>query len=113
MAGFVLPVEAVYARQLLHALTFAVTHIAAMRFLQAALPEDKLPMSYAVNGALIFGPIMAVTSIVAGLAYDAFAPGGIEAQSRLYWIMLPVAAAGLVLTHMAKPLTADAANARV
>ena len=113
MAGFVLPVEAVYAQQLLHALTFAVTHIAAMRFLQAALPEDKLPMSYAVNGALIFGPIMAVTRIVAGLAYDAFAPGGIEAQSRLYWIMLPVAAAGIVLTHMAKPLPADAANARV
>ncbi|MDP3457805.1 MAG: MFS transporter [Hyphomonas sp.] len=106
MAGFVLPVEAVYAQQLLHALTFAVTHIATMRFLQAALPDDKLPLSYAVNGALIFGPIMAITSIVAGFAYDAFAPGGIEAQSRLYWIMLPVGVAGLVLTHRARPIPA-------
>jgi PPP family 3-phenylpropionic acid transporter len=111
MAGFVLPVEAVYLQQTLHALTFAVTHIATMRFLQASLPDDKLPLAYAVNGALVFGPIMAVTSIVAGFAYDAFAPGGIEAQSRLYWIMLPVAVGGLVLTHMARPVAARPAAA--
>jgi len=82
-----------------------------MRFLQASLPDDKLPLAYAVNGALVFGPIMAVTSIVAGFAYDAFAPGGIEAQSRLYWIMLPVAVGGLVLTHMARPVAARPAAA--
>jgi len=111
MAGFVLPVEAVYLQQTLHALTFAVTHIATMRFLQASLPDDKLPLAYAVNGALVFGPIMALTSIVAGFAYDAFAPGGIEAQSRLYWIMLPVAVGGLVLTHMARPVAARPAAA--
>jgi len=113
MAGFVLPVEAVYLQQTLHAATFAVTHIATMRFLQASLPDDKLPLAYAVNGAMVFGPIMAVTSLVAGFAYDALAPGGIEAQTRLYWIMLPVAAGGLVLTYMARPgarrtATADA-----
>jgi PPP family 3-phenylpropionic acid transporter len=102
-AGFVLPVEAVYMQQLLHAATFAVTHIATMRFLQDTLPNDKLPLSYAVNGALVFGPLMAVTSIIAGFAYDAFAPGGIEAQSRLYWIMLPVGVAGLYLVHRARP----------
>ena len=99
MAGFVLPVEAVYAQQTLHALTFAVTHIATMRFLQANLPDDKLPLAYAVNGALVFGPIMAVTSIVAGFAYDGLAPGGIDAQTRLYWIMVPVALAGLVMVR--------------
>ena len=111
MAGFVLPVEAVYLQQTLHAATFAVTHIATMRFLQASLPDDKLPLAYAVNGALIFGPMMAVTSIIAGFAYDALAPGGIEAQSRLYWIMLPVALGGLVLTRMARPAAARPATA--
>ncbi|MFN3910545.1 MFS transporter [Hyphomonas sp.] len=99
LAGFVLPVETVYAQQTLHALTFAVTHIATMRFLQASLPDDKLPLAYAVNGALVFGPIMAVTSLVAGLAYDTLAPGGIAAQTRLYWIMIPVAVAGLVVAR--------------
>jgi len=103
LAGFVLPVETVYLQQTLHAATFAITHIATMRFLQDSLPNDKLPLSYAVNGALVFGPIMAVTSIIAGFAYDAFAPGGIEAQSRIYWIMLPVAFAGLYLVHRARP----------
>jgi MFS transporter, PPP family, 3-phenylpropionic acid transporter len=110
MAGFVLPVGAVYAQQTLHALTFAVTHIATMRFLQASLPDDKLPLSYAVNGALVFGPLMALTSIAAGFAYDALAAGGIAAQSRLYWIMLPVAVGGLYLAYRARPAGArDAA----
>jgi len=103
-AGFMLPVEAVYAQQTLHAASFALTHIATMRFLQATLPDEKLPMSYAVNGALVFGPLMAITSFASGLAYDALAPGGIGAQTHLYWLMVPVGLAGLVLARR----TADA-----
>lgn len=110
-AGFVLPVEAVYVFQTLHAASFAMTHIATMRFLQAALPDDKLPLAYSANGALIFGPAMAVTGLAAGLAYDALAPGGIEAQTRLYWLMVLVTAAGLAFAGRAsrEPITpADA-----
>ncbi|MBU4567804.1 MAG: MFS transporter, partial [Alphaproteobacteria bacterium] len=58
-AGFVLPVEAVYVLQTLHAASFALTHLGTMRFLQAALPDDQLPLAYSANGALIFGPAMA------------------------------------------------------
>jgi MFS transporter, PPP family, 3-phenylpropionic acid transporter len=102
LAGFIMPVEAVYMQQMLHALTFAVTHIATMRYLQSALPDDKLPLSYAINGAMIFGPVMALSGIAAGFAYDALAPGGIEAQTRLYWLMLPLSLAGLALAYRAR-----------
>ncbi|MBY9066519.1 MFS transporter [Hyphomonas sp. WL0036] len=108
-AGFVLPVEAVYVFQTLHAASFAMTHIGTMRFLQAALPDDKLSLAYSANGALIFGPAMAVTGFVAGLAYDALAPGGIDAQTKLYWLMVIVTLAGLALAWRAtrQPITPD------
>ncbi len=96
-AGFVLPIEAVYLQQVLHAASFALTHLAIMRFLQVALPEEQLPLAYAVNGAIVFGPVMAIASFSSGLAYDAFAPGGIAAQTHIYLLMVPLAVAGLVL----------------
>ncbi|MFN4185913.1 MAG: MFS transporter [Hyphomonas sp.] len=104
-AGFVLPVEAVYVFQILHALSFAMTHIGTMRFLQAALPDDKLPLAYSANGALIFGPAMAVTGLAAGLAYDALAPGGIDAQTKLYWLMVVVTLIGIGFTWSASRKT--------
>jgi MFS transporter, PPP family, 3-phenylpropionic acid transporter len=105
-AGFVLPVEAVYVLQTLHAASFAMTHLGTMRFLQAAVPDEHLPLAYSANGALIFGPAMAVTGFAAGLAYDALAPGGIDAQTKLYWLMSGVTLAGLAVTWQAgrKPL---------
>jgi PPP family 3-phenylpropionic acid transporter len=62
--------------QTLHAASFALTHLATMRFLQQALPDERLPLAYAVNGALVFGPILALSTFLSGLAYDALAPGG-------------------------------------
>ena len=100
-AGFVLPVEAVYVFQTLHAASFAMTHIGTMRFLQAALPDDKLSLAYSANGALIFGPAMAVTGLAAGLAYDALAPGGIDAQTKLYWLMVVITLIGVGFTWRA------------
>lgn len=109
-AGFVLPVEAVYVLQTLHAASFALTHIGTMRFLQAALPDDQLPLAYSANGALIFGPALAIMGLFAGLAYDALAPGGIEAQTKLYWLMSLVTLAGLAVTWRAerRPLVPQA-----
>jgi MFS transporter, PPP family, 3-phenylpropionic acid transporter len=100
-AGFVLPVGAVYVFQTLHAASFAMTHLGTMRFLQARLPEDQLPLSYSANGALIFGPAMAVTGFASGLTYDALAPGGIDAQTKLYWLMSLVTLAGLAVAWRA------------
>ncbi len=100
-AGFVLPVEAVYVFQTLHAASFAMTHIGTMRFLQAALPDDKLSLAYSANGALIFGPAMAVTGLAAGIAYDALAPGGIDAQTKLYWLMVVITLVGVGFTWRA------------
>lgn len=109
-AGFVLPVEAVYVFQTLHAASFAMTHIGTMRFLAAALPDEKLPLAYSANGALIFGPVIAATGFMAGLAYDALAPGGIEAQTRLYWLMVLVTLGGLALAWRASRQPIQAAS---
>lgn len=102
-AGFTMPVIAAGSFQTLHAASFALTHLATMRFLQQALEEERLPLAYAVNGALIFGPILALSSFVAGVAYDALASGGVEAQSRIYWIMVVAAAGGLAVAAVARP----------
>ena len=58
-------------------------------------------VAYAANGALIFGPAMAVASFASGLAYDALAPGGISEQTKLYWLMVAVTLGGLVLAWRA------------
>lgn len=100
-AGFVLPAGAVYVLQTLHAASFALTHLAVMRYLEARLQNDQLPLAYAANGALIFGPAMALSSIAAGLLYDALAPGGIAAQTKLYWLMVAVTMGGLILAWRA------------
>lgn len=100
-AGFVLPVESVYVLQTLHAASFALTHLAVMRYLEDRLPTEQLPLAYAANGALIFGPAMAIASFAAGLAYDALAPGGIIEQTKLYWLMVAVTLGGLALAWRA------------
>ncbi len=101
-AGFILPVEAVYVLQTLHAASFALTHLATMNLLRQSLPEEKLPLAYSANGALIFGPAMAVTGLAAGLSYDLLAPGGISAQTQLYWLMAAIAALATGLTWHAQ-----------
>lgn len=109
-AGFVLPVESVYVLQTLHAASFALTHLAVMRLLERRLPTEQLPLAYAANGALIFGPAMAVSGLAAGLAYDALAPGGIAEQTKLYWLMVAITLGGLVLAWQAsrQPAPAEA-----
>ncbi|MFN7054426.1 MFS transporter [Hyphomonas sp.] len=106
--GLILPVETIYVLQLLHAASFALTHLATMRFLQMTLPEQTLPLAYAVNSALVFGPALALAGFLAGLAYDGLAPGGIAAQTKLYWIMSALSAAGFLLALAAsrKPVAA-------
>ncbi|MCA8902410.1 MAG: MFS transporter [Hyphomonas sp.] len=107
-AGFALPLVGAALFQPLHAASFALTHLGTMRFLQATLPEERLPLAYAVNGALVFGPILALSSFLSGVAYDAFAPGGVEAQAHIYWLMIFAAGAGLVVAALKRP-TASAA----
>jgi PPP family 3-phenylpropionic acid transporter len=102
-AGFVLPVMVAALFQTLHAASFALTHLGTMRFLQQALPHERLPLAYAVNGALVFGPILALSSFLSGIAYDALAPGGVNAQSHIYWLMVLVAAAGLSVVAVTRP----------
>ncbi|MEZ5946789.1 MAG: MFS transporter [Hyphomonas sp.] len=102
-AGFALPLAAAALFQPLHAASFALTHLGTMRFLQAALPDERLPLAYAVNGALVFGPILALSSFLAGLAYDALSPGGVEALARIYWMMVLAAGAGLAVVALKRP----------
>jgi PPP family 3-phenylpropionic acid transporter len=96
--------------QTLHAASFALTHLATMRFLQQALPDERLPLAYAVNGALVFGPILALSTFLSGLAYDALAPGGASAQTHIYWLMVLAAGAGLAVAAVTRPTPATVAS---
>jgi len=110
-AGFMLPVALAAVFQTLHAASFALTHLATMRFLQQALPDERLPLAYAVNGALVFGPILALSTFLSGLAYDALAPGGAAAQTHIYWLMVISAGAGLAVVAITRPSPDKAAPA--
>ncbi len=100
-AGFIAPVAAVYVFQTLHAASFALTHLATMRLLAQRLADDRLPLAYAINGAVLFGPLMALSGIAAGFAYDALSPHGIALQTKLYLLMVLPVLAGLWLAHRA------------
>ena len=70
--------------------------------------DERLPLAYAVNGALVFGPILAASSFLAGLGYDDLAPGGVETQARIYWLMVLAAAAGLAVAALKRPVPGPA-----
>ncbi len=75
--------------QALHALTFGATHLAAMHFLQRAVPEAVSATAQALYAAVAMGIVFAVATMAAGAAYD-------MRPSSAFLIMAAMAAAGLV-----------------
>ncbi|MEO0981130.1 MAG: MFS transporter [Pseudomonadota bacterium] len=98
LTSFLPPLEALYAVQMLHALSFAATHLGMILFIAEEVPEDQTALAVAVNSALAFGPLMAVGGVIVGLVYDANAAGGAAAQAQGYWLMAAMAGVGAVLS---------------
>ncbi len=97
MTGFLPPLEALYAIQGLHAMTFAATHLGMIRFIAEEVPEDQAPFVVSVNSALAFGPMMALGGLASGFHYDMTADLGAVGQAMGYWLMAGLAGLGAVV----------------
>jgi MFS transporter, PPP family, 3-phenylpropionic acid transporter len=58
--------------QLLHAATFAGTHIGAMHFIRENVPEAQAGMAQALNVTLTTGLMMGLAQVLAGQTYERF-----------------------------------------
>jgi MFS transporter, PPP family, 3-phenylpropionic acid transporter len=58
--------------QLLHAATFAGTHIGAMHFIREHVPEAQAGMAQALNVTFTTGLMMGLGQVIAGQTYDRF-----------------------------------------
>jgi PPP family 3-phenylpropionic acid transporter len=74
--------------QALHALTFAATHVAALRLVFREAPEEIAGLAQTFYAALSGGVLLGTATLASGLLYDRFGAGG-------YWAMAALAAAGL------------------
>jgi MFS transporter, PPP family, 3-phenylpropionic acid transporter len=76
--------------QLLHAATYAGTHISAMHFIRERVPEAQAGMAQALNVTLTTGLMMGLAQVLAGQTYDRF--GALS-----YLGMAAIAGVGLVI----------------
>jgi MFS transporter, PPP family, 3-phenylpropionic acid transporter len=76
------------AVQLLHAGTFAATHIGFMRLLEVEVHPDQRPTGQQLASSILMSPVMGLASIGAGWLYDHFGVDG-------YWSGVVLAACGI------------------
>jgi len=69
--------------QLLHAATFAATHLAAMHFLLRAIPAEFSATAQGLYAGLATGVLMGLAMIVAGTLYAAFGGAAFLAMAAL------------------------------
>lgn len=89
--GFVL-----WPLQALHALSFAATHVGAMRLLFREAPESGAAMAQNIYAAVSSGLLMGGATLLSGVLYDAAGAAG-------YWAMAGLAAAGGLLAVLLIP----------
>ena len=77
------PVAALFPLQALHALTFAASHVGALRLVQRETPEHAAASGQMLYAALASGTLMGCASIAAGALYDAFGAQGYVASAAL------------------------------
>lgn len=82
--------------QALHALSFAATHVGAMRLLYREAPESGAAMAQNIYAALSSGLLMGGATLLSGVLYDAVGAAG-------YWAMAGLALAGGALALLLVP----------
>lgn len=82
--------------QTLHALSFAATHVGAMRLLYREAPEAAAGMAQTIYAALSAGVFMGAATLASGLLYDSIGAHG-------YWAMSAMAAIGTAFGLMLFP----------
>lgn len=85
--GFAPTGAVLWPLQALHALSFAATHVGAMRLLFRETPEQATIMAQTLYSALSAGLLMGGATLLSGVLYDEIGAGG-------YWAMALVTGAG-------------------
>jgi len=95
--GFAPGLAIVYPVQILHAATFAATHLGTLKAISEEVAPDRIPVVVAINSALAFGPALALSALASGALFDAFEGLGPAGEARGYWLMSVLCAVGLGL----------------
>jgi len=86
--GFDPPLALLAALQVLHALTFAATHLGAVHLVARSVPEASAGTAQALYASMVGGLGMGAAVLVAGPLYERYGGGA-------YWAMALLAAVGL------------------
>lgn len=78
--------------QALHALTFAATHVGALRLIQREAPEEVAGLAQTLYAALASGLFMGLSTLLSGVLHDAYGALGYLAMSALGGIGLAMIA---------------------
>ncbi len=76
--------------QLLHAASFAATHVGAMRLILRDAPERAYSFAQTIHSGVAMGALMGLATLAAGALYDGI---GVHA----YWVMAAMAGGGMIL----------------
>ncbi len=82
------PLAILFPMQILHAATFALTHLGAMLFLQATVPERLSRLGQGLYASLSSGIFMSIAMYASGYLYEAF-----EGRAYLFMAGMSLAAA--------------------
>jgi MFS transporter, PPP family, 3-phenylpropionic acid transporter len=96
--AFLPPPLFLWPLQALHALTFAATHVGALRLVQREAPDRIAGVAQTLYAALASGTLVGLAMLLAGQLYDTVGALG-------YLAMTVIAAAGLAMIAPAIPLT--------
>jgi len=80
-----------FGLQMLHAFTFAATHLAMTQYITHKVPDQLTASAQTFYDALAMGAFMGVTMTLAGIFYNVM-------EGQVFWLMALLSiAAGLVL----------------
>ncbi|WP_229767159.1 MFS transporter, partial [Vibrio cholerae] len=94
---------ALVAIQLLHGVTFAIAHIAAIQYIQHA-PQNKMVALQALYNAIPLGAVIAAVTTLSGWGYEHWG-------AAVFWAMAAMGGLALLIRVDTPPSTVQDGNA--
>ena len=107
------PVWMLYPLQLLHAGTFAMTFLGAMRMIHAMHGDARTPTAQMIYMALASAPAQAAATLLSGWLYDRLKVDGLGAQGYLSMTAIAALGLGLAILLRVRSVAAGAPTGQV
>lgn len=107
------PVWMLYPLQLLHAGTFAMTFLGAMRMIHAMHGDARTPTAQMIYMALASAPAQAAATLLSGWLYDRLKVDGLGAQGYLSMTAIAAVGLGLAILLRVRSVAAGAPTGQV